>query len=161
MGVGVRVACATRAQSECEVRERARSAIIQGWNRTAQRARSASVGGVRRVARRKKKKTKLRNLRQTQVLEWVMWRRQIFSNPPTDTGSSIYIYIYIVYIYIKSTICYGLNQHVNVVLNQYTRIGDYSSGRSVWNVRMTPPSGAGILSASYWKLLFLPWNIVS
>jgi hypothetical protein len=55
----------------------------------------ARAARISRVSWSKRKRgNKLRNLRHTQVLERVIRRSQIFVQPPTDTGSSLY-YIFL------------------------------------------------------------------
>jgi hypothetical protein len=85
---GVAVPC------EREARERARSVRVQEHGVVTAASANASVGRVQRE-RVAWSKTKLRNLRQTQVLERVIRRSRIIFQPPTDTGSSLYIYVFI------------------------------------------------------------------
>jgi hypothetical protein len=58
------------------------------WRRNC-REREVRVWRISREARSKKTLQRLRNLRQTQVVERVIRRSRIFVQPPTDTGSSI------------------------------------------------------------------------
>jgi hypothetical protein len=87
MGVGVRAQSGRHSSPAREYRD-GQGAATAASAKCECGARSTHIT---RSAEQKKIKLKLRNLRQTRVLERVIWRSRIFVQPPTDTGSSIYI----------------------------------------------------------------------